>query len=327
MRLGELLRALDRPDGVSGTALAERFGVTRAAVSKRLAQLRAEGLPLAARRGSGYRLESRLELLDAAAIRAALPPRARELLAALHVEDDVDSTSNALLRAAAAGAPSATACFAERQSAGRGRRGRRWVAAPAGSICLSVLWRFEHGLASLGGLSIALGVAAAQALRACGAREVQLKWPNDLVVGERKLGGILVDAAGDWAGPCHVVAGIGVNLRMPETAAVAVDQPWTDLARCAQPVPARCLVAAGLLAAWLLALDRFAGDGVQSFLAGFAEVDALAGRAVRVAEGDRHWDGEARGIDPDGRLRVLAVGGELRRVSAAEVSVRRAGSA
>jgi BirA family biotin operon repressor/biotin-[acetyl-CoA-carboxylase] ligase len=327
MKLGELLRALDRPGGVSGTELAARFGVTRAAVSKRLAQLRAEGLPLVAVRGSGYRLDAPLELLEASAIRAALPAPARALLTVLRIEDDIDSTSSALLRAAADGAPSGTACFAERQSAGRGRRGRRWVAAPAGSVCLSLLWRFEHGLASLGGLSIALGVAAVQALRACGAREVQLKWPNDLVAGERKLGGILVDAAGDWAGPCHVVAGIGVNLRMPTAAAHAVDQPWTDLARCAEPVPPRRQVAAGLLAAWLLALQRFAAEGAQPFLAGFAEVDALAGRPVRIAEGERHWDGHAHGIDPDGRLRVLAASGELRRVSAAEVSVRRAGVA
>jgi BirA family biotin operon repressor/biotin-[acetyl-CoA-carboxylase] ligase len=327
VRLGELLRALDRPEGVSGVELAARFGVTRAAISKRLAQLRAEGLPLRAVRGIGYRLAEPLELLDAAAIRAALSPPARALLGELRIEDDVDSTSSALLRGAGHGMPSASACLAERQSAGRGRRGRRWVAVPAGSICLSVLWRFADGLASLGGLSIALGVAAAQALRSCGADAVQLKWPNDLVAGDHKLGGILVDAAGDWSGPCHVVAGIGINVRMPGPAIRAIDQPWTDLAHCVQPVPSRLRLAAALLESWLLALQRFAADGVQPFLADFAAVDALEGRAVRVLEGDRHWDGQARGIEPDGRLRVQPATGELRRVSAAEVSVRRARTA
>lgn len=324
MRLDELLSALARPGGVSGSELAARLGITRAAIWKRIQTLREAGLPVAAVPGRGYRLAVAPELLDGEAIRSALPAPARVLLGTLAVDPEVDSTSSALLRDAASGAPSGSVRLAERQTAGRGRRGRRWQSPLAANVYLSVLWRFDAGLSALAGLSVAAGVAAAAALQACGVMDARLKWPNDLLHGERKIGGVLVDAAGEWQGPCHAVVGVGINVRMPASAGVGIDQPWTDLAQALAPAapPARNAVAAALLGALLPALARFEAEGLAPFRAGFDALDALVGGTVDVQDGGAPWVAVAAGLGEDGRLRVVDAAGREHRLAAAEVSVR-----
>jgi BirA family biotin operon repressor/biotin-[acetyl-CoA-carboxylase] ligase len=324
MRLDDLLVALARPQGVSGSELAARFGVTRAAVWKRIEALRAAGLAIEAVAGQGYRLSAPIDLLDAAAIRAALPEHAAMLLGPLIVDAEVDSTSSALQRDAMAGAPSGSVRLAERQSAGRGRRGRAWQSPIAANLYLSVLWRFDAGLSALAGLSVAAGVATARALHALGATGVRLKWPNDLVHAERKCGGILIDAAGEWAGPCHVVVGVGINVRMPPATGAAIDQPWTDLAQVLAPaaVPPRSLVAAAVLAELLPALSTYAATGLAPFKAAFEALDALAGRPLMVHAGGSPWPATVLGLCDDGCLRVRDGAGVEHRLAAAEVSVR-----
>jgi BirA family biotin operon repressor/biotin-[acetyl-CoA-carboxylase] ligase len=324
MRLDELLAALARPGGVSGSELAARFGITRAAVWKRIESLREAGLPVEALAGRGYHLAQSPDLLDADAIRAALPPDASALLASLAVDAEIDSTSSALLRDAAAGAALGSVRLAERQTAGRGRRGRSWMSPVAANVYLSVLWRFGGGLSALAGLSVAAGVAAAQALQACGATGVRLKWPNDLVLDGCKLGGLLVDAAGEWQGPCHAVVGIGINVRMPPAIGAGIDQPWTDLAQALAPAapPTRNALAAALLGTLLPALARFDAEGLAPFRAGFEALDALAGRAIDVHDGGAPWSARAAGLCDDGRLRVIDGEGREHRLAAAEVSVR-----
>jgi BirA family biotin operon repressor/biotin-[acetyl-CoA-carboxylase] ligase len=322
MTPAELLDALATPQGVSGSELARRAGVTRAAVWKRIAQLRDWGVEIEARAGLGYRLRHALELIDAQRIRGALSPRAANALGALDVVLDVDSTSSALLRVARE-AQSGTVLFAEHQSGGRGRRGRHWQSPFAANLYFSVLWRFERGLATLGGLSLAVGVALAQSLHALGARGVGLKWPNDLVVGEAKLGGILVDAGGEWSGAGHAVIGVGLNLRMPRGAGDNIDQPWTDLAALLDPLPSRNAVAASALSHLLPALQRFAAEGLAPFLDAWHALDALPGAAIDARIGERTLHGIAAGIDDDGRLRVRDAQGAIHALSAAEVSVRR----
>jgi BirA family biotin operon repressor/biotin-[acetyl-CoA-carboxylase] ligase len=324
MRLDELLAALARPGGASGSELATRFGVTRAAVWKRIEALRAAGLPVEAVAGRGYRLAAAPDLLDAATIRGALPAPAARWLATLGVDAEVDSTSSALLRDAAAGAASGSVRLAERQTAGRGRRGRAWQSPVAANVYLSVLWRFRGGLSALSGLSIVAGVAAADALRGLGVDGVRVKWPNDLQVDARKLGGILVDAAGEWAGPCHAVIGIGVNVRMPAAVGAAIDQPWVDLAQALAPrvAPPRNAVAAALLARLLPALARFEAEGLAPFQPLFAAVDALHGARVDVHDGGAPWPATALGLCEDGRLRVRDAAGVEHRLAAGELSVR-----
>ena len=326
-----LLRLAAGP--AKGDALAEAAGQTRAAVWKRIDGLRAAGVEIDARPGRGYSLRHPLELLDAAAIHAQLPGPARTRLADLEVAWSLDSTNSELLRRPAPTA-GCLALLAERQTGGRGRRGRAWASPLAAHLYLSLTRSFSGGLAQLGGLSLVAGIAAAEALQALGVAGVGLKWPNDLVVenrtqdrargrGElRKLGGLLVEGGGELGGPARAVIGLGLNVRMPAAFATQIGQPWTDLATLCGQAPSRNTLAAALLARLLPALEAFDRDGLAPFLPRYAALDALVGRTVTVQlhDGERH--GTAIGIGNDGALRVrLHDGGECA-FHSGEVSVR-----
>jgi BirA family biotin operon repressor/biotin-[acetyl-CoA-carboxylase] ligase len=306
----------------SGSELAARLGVTRAAVWKQVERLRGFGLAIPARAGGGYRLEAPLDLLDAQAIRSLLTPAARARLGDLAVHWQLDSTSSELLRRAATDPRDVLACLAEIQSAGRGRRGRAWRMPLGGGLALSLLKRFDGGMGALAGLSLVAGVAAVQALADCGVGEVGLKWPNDLVARGRKLGGILVEVGGEAMGPCHAVIGVGLDVRLDTGAGEAIDQPWIDLAALvADAPPARNLLAARLLVRLVAALERFAAEGFAAFADAFALHDALRGHAVRVLRSDRIEQGIARGVDARGALLVEGVDG-VRAIDSGDVSVR-----
>ncbi|MBJ7575876.1 bifunctional biotin--[acetyl-CoA-carboxylase] ligase/biotin operon repressor BirA [Luteimonas sp. MC1828] len=320
-----LLRLQDGP--VPGDVLARESGQTRAAVWKRIEALRAAGVAISARPGRGYTLDAPLQLLDAGAILARLPGNARAGVAGLEVAWSIDSTNAELLRR---DTPSSgvDVLLAERQTGGRGRRGRSWASPLAANLYLSLARRFDGGLARLGGLSLVAGVAAVEALHALGYRTVRLKWPNDLVVVDeaalalRKLGGLLVEGGGEHAGPVRAVVGLGLNLRMPAGAAASIDQPWCDLAALPHAAPpTRDAFAALLLAHLLPALDLFDRDGLAPFLPRHAACDALVGREVDIHAGDGVHSGRALGLADDGALRV-EVGGDERRFHAGEASLR-----
>ncbi len=314
---------------VSGDVLARESGLTRAAVWKRIDALREAGVAIDARAGRGYALAAPIELLDAAAIRAGLPPAAAGQLADLEVAWALDSTSSELLRRPST-RRGAQALFAERQTGGRGRRGRAWTSPLAANLYLSLAREYEAGLARLGGLSLVAGVAVVEALQAAGFDEARLKWPNDVVVADgarlRKLGGILVEGGGEHAGPARAVVGIGLNVRMPAAAAAAIDQPWIDLAALRPRPPSRNALASALLAHLLPALAQFDREGLAPFLPRHAAHDVLAGQPVRVLAGDGEHAGIALGLAADGALRVRLAGGE-RGFHAGEVSLRGDGAA
>lgn len=313
---------------VSGDLLAREAGLTRAAVWKRIESLRNAGIPIIAVSGRGYRLEQPLDLLDADAIRTALPNTIAPQLASLEIGWSLDSTNSELLRRELPTRGCAV-LLAERQTAGRGRRGRSWASPLAAHVYLSISRRFEGGLVRLGGLSLVAGIAACEALRELGHAQVALKWPNDLVVadgrGLRKLGGLLVEGGGEHAGAARAVIGLGVNVRMPAEVAAKIDQPWIDIAALSDPTPpSRNAVVAQLLKHMLPALALFDAEGPAGFLPRFAALDALAGRDVQIHEGAQTWAATSLGIAADGALRVRDGDGRERQVHAADVSLRAA---
>jgi BirA family biotin operon repressor/biotin-[acetyl-CoA-carboxylase] ligase len=265
------------------------------------------------------------DLLEAGEIRRALPQWPRERLRGLEVHGELDSTSNRLLAVTDLPPGRFDACLAEFQTAGRGRRGRRWLAPPASGLCLSVNWNFGERPSALGALSLAAGVAVLRALGRLGARGLALKWPNDIVHEGRKLGGVLIDLRGEAVGPAYVVVGVGINVRLPAAtlAALATEGPGaTDLAalgtRCS-----RNELAAAVITELARMLEEFGARGVAAFADEWRAADALANRRVRVLQGGQVLEGLARGVDADGALLVEAPGGE-RRVLSGEVSVRSA---
>lgn len=315
-----LLALLEVARAQSGSALAAQLGLSPGAVRKQIAALRAAGLEIDSDR-CGYRLVQALDWLGVDAVGAALPPALRRRVGSLENHWQIDSTSSACLRRAAT-LPDCAFVFADWQLAGRGRRGRQWVSPPAANLQFSCLKRFAGGYASLAGLSLAVGVAVADALSDCGVADVGLKWPNDLVHADAKLGGILVELGGDAAGPCHAVIGIGINVRLPEAMRVALARDCIDLAGlCGAAAPTRNALAAAVVRRLVLALDRFDAAGFAAFATAWAVRDALAGRRVRIAAPQGAFDGVAEGVDPRGALRVRGPAG-VRCLDSADVSVR-----
>lgn len=304
----------------SGEDVARALGRSRASLSEALRKAPELGIEIFSVRGRGYRLAEPIEFLDADHVNAALAAtRVR-----LEVVDEIASTSTRLLELAAAGAPSGTCLAAEWQSAGRGRRGRAWVSSLGGSLTFSLLWRFERGAGHLGGLSLAVGLAVARALSACGVARVQVKWPNDVVVDFRKIAGILVETSGEMQGPSTAVIGVGVNWRLAERVLDRIDQPTTDVVACAgASPPSRSALLARLLLELAAILEAFERGGFAPLREPWRALHAYQGRRVHVIPGrDPPFDAEVTDVAADGALLVATDDRRTLALSSAEISLK-----
>jgi BirA family transcriptional regulator, biotin operon repressor / biotin---[acetyl-CoA-carboxylase] ligase len=309
-RAHEVLRSLCDGQRHQGTELAAQLGISRAAVWKHVESLRTLGLDITADAG-GYQLPQPPEWLESSKIRAGLT----HSNITIEVRFLVESTNACVTP----GQTNPQVVLAECQRAGRGRRGRSWRSAPGSGIFLSLGWRFECGLTALAPLSLVTGIAAAQALKTVGVNDIGLKWPNDLIAGGRKLGGCLIDINGTSDGPCDVVFGIGINVDLGQ--AQDIDQPWTDLRRHGVKV-SRNKLASRLIDSLIDHIEHFERHGFQPLMTHWNEMDALAGRQIRVLQPvGEPLEGQADGVDEQGRLRLLGPGSPIL-VSSGEVSVR-----
>lgn len=300
----------------SGQALGAALGVSRSAVWKQLQQLEAEfNLSIHKVRGRGYQLATPLSLLDEEAIKHA---SAGEYWPAL-IFDEIDSTNAEALRAIERGQEAPFLVLAERQSAGRGRRGRAWVSPFAENLYYSLVLRIEGGMRQLEGLSLVVGLAVLQTLREQGVANAGLKWPNDVLVGTHKIAGILLELVGDPADVCHVVLGIGINANM--RASADVDQDWTSIQLSnGKPVDRNVLVAQlNLKLQHYLALHR--ASGFSAIAQEWEQNHLWQGRAVSLIAGANQVDGIVLGIDQQGALR-LKVGEVEKHFSGGELSLR-----
>lgn len=288
---------------VPADVLARRLGLGQAALRSRLSALASLGAPVT-EDGHGLRLAC-ADALDAGAISSGLSDMDRP--PAVEVCRVCEST-NAL----AGRGPGPRLCLAEVQTAGRGRRGHAWLQPFGTGLALS----YGTGLRveRVDGLAIAMAIAAAEALAACGFGGIGLKWPNDLYARGGKLGGVMVEAAG---GPDpRLVIGVGLNVHaapvLDGRAAVAL----ADLA----PAPSRNVLAIALARGMGAALARFQAEGFAAFAKAFARLDVLAGRSVSLAGAGRTVNGVARGIGPLGEIVVETPAGVCR-YTAGEVSL------
>lgn len=254
--------------------------------------------------------------------------------------EECDSTNAVLLARAEAGAPSGSVVIATRQTAGRGRRGRSWISAPGDSLTFSLLWRFAPGTAPAG-LSLAVGLAVARGIEtmplsasnasgsandsadcrqcvvgAAGTAPIRLKWPNDLLRDDRKLGGILIELVP--GAPHAAVIGIGLNLRLPQS------MPPDLRAQCAAldgHYEPNALLAAILLEL-LAVLETFASVGFAGLRAAWSARHAFENAPVRLlSDFAPPRAGICRGVDADGAL-LLEAEGRVERVLSGEVSLR-----
>lgn len=306
----------------SGEVLGRQLGVSRAAVWKSLQQLPSLGLEYYAVNGRGYRLAEPIDLLDEHSILSHWKVSACDISPTLQIFPVIDSTNNYLRQLATGGAPSGSACLAEYQSDGRGRRGRYWHSPYGSNIYLSVLWHFNDGMSRLGGLSLAVAVALMRCFDELGAREIGIKWPNDIVTTKAKVAGILLDVAGESGGPCHAVIGVGVNYAMTPAIGKAIDQPWTNL-RAVGVEARRNEVVAKLLNNIFEVLVLYQQRGFEPFREEWRRWDLLRDQAVTLHTASGSRDGIARGIDASGML-MVEHDDKTHQYSSAEVSLRKA---
>lgn len=315
-----LLRRLADGEFHSGETLAQEFGVTRATVCNALSDVDRLGLTLYSVRGRGYRLARPLQWLDAAEVSRRLAGEALQI----EILDSAPSSNALLLQRSAQGAPSGSVLAVEWQTAGRGRRGRTWHSGLGDALTFSVLWRFDGGLAALSGLSLAVGVAMMRALRELGVAGAGLKWPNDVLLDEGKLAGILIEAQGDMLGPSAVVIGIGINLEVPESLRERIEQKVSDLSAHPAVRSERNQVLAVSLRHLAAVLRGFGKGGFAPLRDEWERHHVHQGRSVRLLLPDgTQVSGTAGGVTDEGVLRLLGDGGE-RLFNAGEVSLRSA---
>lgn len=242
---------------------------------------------------------------------------------ALEAIDACPSTNTLLLDQAEAGAPSGKVVITDRQTAGRGSRGRQWQASPEASLTFSLLWRFADDLEKLTGLSLVVGLAVVRALESLGAKDVGLKWPNDILHDGRKLGGILVELHTE-ARSAGAVIGIGLNLALPpafDTTSTIALTP-TALSEILAPCPERTVVLAAVLCELARAMPQFAHDGLAPFLADWQQRNVWRDQLVNLVRDKQILArGICRGIDSDGALLVEA-DGHLERFLSGDLSIR-----
>jgi len=319
----QLLAELSQEHFISGVALAQKFGVSRSAISDALKDAGKAGIKIFSLTRRGYRLGSAIDLLNIDVVRKALGGQARRL--DVDIVLTIGSTNTELLARGAAGAASGTCVAAEMQTAGRGRRGRVWQSKFAGSLTYSLLWRFEKGAAELGGLSLMVGLALARALRAAGVSDAMLKWPNDVLVNGEKLAGILIETQGDMLGPTVAVIGVGVNIGLPESLKLLIDQPATDVLSHVGKFSSRNDLLALMLRELVVALDQFSQHGFNVFKADWTTLHALHGQLITVRQShSAAYDAVVKDVGNDGSLIVEPINqpGKRETLTSAEISVR-----
>ncbi|MBP5120516.1 bifunctional biotin--[acetyl-CoA-carboxylase] ligase/biotin operon repressor BirA [Pseudomonas protegens] len=301
----------------SGQALGQALGVSRSAIWKQLQLLEAElGLVIHKVRGRGYQLATPITLLSSAEIgRSSISSGSWDI----RILDSIDSTNAQALRSIEEGSVAPFLVLAERQTVGRGRRGRKWVSPFAENIYYSLVLRMDGGLRQLEGLSLVVGLAVMHTLREYGIPSAGLKWPNDVLVGQKKVAGILLELVGDPADVCHVVLGIGINVNMQS--AEEIDQEWTSVRLESGKVIDRNQLVARLNEVLVSYLERHRLNGFSAIQGEWEQGHLWQGRAVSLIAGVNKIDGVVLGIDRQGALR-LSVEGEEKTYSGGELSLR-----
>jgi len=297
--------------GVSGETIATELGISRVAVSKHVAALRTLGYGIASAPRVGYRLE---RAPDACLPEQVAPLLRDRLWVACEGGPEVASTNDDAKRLARAGAPEGTAVVAARQTGGRGRFGRTWES-PSGGAYVSCILRPHLPPAEAAHLSLVVAVGAARALAQLSV-EAGIKWPNDLEIDGRKLGGVLIEMAAEVDRVDWVVAGCGINVINPgHTRGASVREVLPEV-RVAE-------VAAAVLDGIAAAYREFLADGFAGIAAEYAARATLTGRRVTVrdATGGVVAEGIATGIDAGGAL-LLDSTGTVHAIRAGEVTLR-----
>jgi BirA family biotin operon repressor/biotin-[acetyl-CoA-carboxylase] ligase len=282
------------------------------------------GLQLESIKGRGYKIPDNFELLDATQISAALNDATTDQLKGLHIYQSIDSTNKAAhqLIDEQAMSASGSVVLSEYQTMGRGRRGKNWVSPFAANLYMSMVWDFDQGASALQGLSLAIGVAVSRALKQLNVEGVRLKWPNDIYIENKKLGGILLEMVGDPAGQCTVIIGIGINHAMPEQSGESIDQQWTDLTTVSSKAISRNHLAAYIINHCFEVLSDYQRRDFAYYQDEWQAKDAFQGSQAVVSTVNQSTTGTAVGVDEHGALKLKLANGDIKTFIGGELTLR-----
>ncbi len=315
----QVLKPLRGGGYVSGEAASASLGITRAAFWKRIETLRRKGFIIESRKGRGYRLVSAPEL-SAEELRGLVNGSfARQI----HFHKQVDSTNDLAMELAEAGSPHGTVVVADSQRKGRGRLGRRWVSPPGANVYMSVILRPTLPLRDAPLLTLLCAVACARAVGKHTGLDVRIKWPNDIQVGGRKLGGILVEMRSEPDKVLYAVAGIVINVNMrSRSLPPQLRQTATSVLEEAGVRHRRTPIVAAILNEMQRLLKR---ESKEAILGLWRQCSTTIGRMVSITEGDETYTGKALDIDENGRLIVRLKDGKRRKFSSGDLIMLREG--
>jgi BirA family biotin operon repressor/biotin-[acetyl-CoA-carboxylase] ligase len=249
-----------------------------------------------------------MNALDPESIRKPISGMPGARLEVLEVFSEIESTNSYLLDQPAPAPGRFRVALADYQTAGRGRFDRTWHSPPSSGLCLSMAYTFPQVPARLPGLTLALGIGIVNALHRLGIDGIGLKWPNDIIAHDGKLGGILTEVRGSSSNSVTVVAGIGLNVDLP----AAMQSPDTaplmkkivDLKDCTANPPSPEKLSIAVIESLFDCMVRFEADGFTPFHDEWQKYDWLFGKQVIVNMPDGHCAGIADGVDDDGALIV-----------------------
>ena len=305
----------------SGEILGNRLRISRAAVWKKIKLLEDHGVVVERTRGKGYRLANPVELLDRKKLSDYLDKLKVNSPISLVIENITGSTNELLLQRVDHVDFHGTVIMAEYQTAGRGRHGNSWIAPYASGICLSIGWCFDPEPDVINLLSLAVGVACANALKKLDLHGIGLKWPNDIYFDGAKLGGILIESRAENGEFCKAVIGIGLNYALPDIARPAIDQPVTDMHSVCRIIPSRNVVAAALISETINMLADHGVSDARNIVQAWREYDCVAGKRAELINGNRKISGDIVGVDDHGAL-IMSVNNVTEKFYSGEISLR-----
>lgn len=305
---------------VSGQQLCEKFQVSRTAVWKRIKQLQEEGYEIEAVSNRGYRIISSPDILSAAEIESALATRwiGKKVLAF----PTIDSTNTLCKKKGEEGEAEGLLVVADEQTGGKGRRGRSWNTPPGSAIAMSLLLRPQVRPERIAMVTLVAGMALAKVCRELYHLDAEIKWPNDVVIGGKKLSGTLTEMSAQMSMVNYIVVGTGINVNM-DSFPEELSRTATSLYLETGKKQSRAQLLAALLHAFEEYYERFLQTEDLSLLREeYNDMLVSTGKTVRVLDPAGEYEGRARGINELGELLVEMKDGTIKNVYAGEVSVR-----
>ncbi len=263
--------------------------------------------------------------LDAGAIRQFATDSTRERLADIKVFAEIDSTNSYLMQVPGPAPGKISIAATDNQTAGRGRYGKTWHSPPGSGLCISAAYTFASKPDNLPALTLALGLAAVVTLEELGATGVEIKWPNDLVARDGKLGGILTEVHKQSAGEVTIVTGIGINVDRDSKLDVGVERDWArrvvDLKSICDETPQHEEIAGKMASHLLQAFADFEETGFSGIVDQWSRYDWLQGREITIDTADHQFSGVGAGVADDGALLIDTPQSGIRRVTSGTVVI------